>query len=61
MFEAFESHFTRDFFTPKPVLRGALTTQSVPELRDYFARFAGLSFDKGLYRIIGFVHALGGG
>jgi hypothetical protein len=54
MFEKFEGYFTRDPFTPKPAVAGPLTTQSVPELRDYFARFAGLSFDKGLYRVMDF-------
>ena len=52
MFDTFESHFTRDPFTPKPAGPWELTTQSVPELREYFLRYGGLSFNSGLYRVM---------
>lgn len=45
-------HFRRDSFTPNPVDAEPMVAQAVPELREFFSLFSGLSFEKGLYRVM---------
>jgi len=52
MFERFESNYSQDAALPRPVGRIEVNNLNDPFLEDFFLRYGGVSFNKGLYRVM---------
>jgi len=52
MFERFESNYSQDAALPRPLGGVEVNDLDDPLLEDFFLRYGGISFNKGLYRIM---------
>ena len=52
MFERFESNYSQDAALPGPLGGVEVNDLNDPQLEDFFLRYGGLSFNKGLCRVM---------
>ncbi len=52
MFERFESNYSQDAALPRPLGGVEINDPNDPLLEDFFLRYGGVSFNKGLYRVM---------